>query len=562
MTSGSISQPNARTFTSEDIVAEVVAGRVRIPSFQRKFRWQWEDVRRLFDSIAKGYPIGDLLLWERKAPREKIRLGTLELDAPEGPAYYVVDGQQRVTSLASALTENGLEDPLFAFVFNLETEDFEKYEATNQSPLLVPLHVIFDLQKLLLWFAKNPEIAHHLNSATKVAKAIRQYTIPAYVVKQEDEKILRDIFDRMNNYGRRLSQAEVFSALNGGAAQDGSNLHFSDIADSVDAETRFGKLDDETMLKAFLARRGKDVLRDIRAEFKNYSSKSDFPSEDAAAAYRHTQKALIDAIRFLQMEAGVPHLGFLPYRYLLVVLTRFFGLHPKASVRNKRLLRRFVWRAALIGPNAFNGISAVLRALAVRISAGSENDSVQQLLELVDGPQWSIPRLDAVHTNSANARIILCALWSLGPMSPIDGTPYDIETVTANLLDERLATSIVRFFFPRTREQSRRWAANRVILLREVDEVADDTLSAFLTGLPPLDAQTRGRVLKSHALDKDMLTMLEENRAEEFLNARQAQLATVLHNFIENMTEKNFEDTPPLEDFNLDDDEEDDEYGE
>lgn len=562
MTSGSISQPNARTFTTEDIVAEVVAGHVRIPSFQRKFRWQWEDVRRLFDSIVKGYPIGDLLLWERKAPQEKIRLGTLEIDSPEGTAFYVVDGQQRVTSLASALTENGLDDPKFALVFNLEKQDFEKHEATNQSPLLVPLHVIFDLQKLLLWFAKNPDIAHHLNSATKVAKAIRQYTIPAYVVKQEDEKILRDIFDRMNNYGRRLSQAEVFSALNGGAAQDGSNLHFSDIADLVDAETRFGKLDDQTMLKAFLARRGKDVLRDIRAEFKNYASKSDFPSEDAAAAYRHTEKALIDAIRFLQLEAGVPHLGFLPYRYLLVVLTRFFGLYSKPSVRNKRLLRRFVWRAALIGPNAFNGISAALRALAVRISADAENNSVQQLLEIVDGPQWSTPRLDTVHTNSANARILLCALWSLGPMSPIDGTPYDVETVTTNLLDERWATSIVRFFFPRTREQSRRWAANRVILLREVDEFTDDTSSAFLTGVPQMDARTRTRILKSHALDKNMLDMLEENRAEEFLEARQAQLEIVLRDFIEKMTEKKFEDTPPLENFDLDDDGEDDDFGE
>jgi Fe2+ or Zn2+ uptake regulation protein len=33
------------------------------------------------------------------------------------------------------------------------------------------------------------------------------------VVEQQDEATVRDIFDRMNNSGKRLSRAEVFSAL-------------------------------------------------------------------------------------------------------------------------------------------------------------------------------------------------------------------------------------------------------------------------------------------------------------------------------------------------------------
>jgi len=57
----SISQSAAKTFTVVDLVAEALKGRIRIPEFQRPLRWQWEDVRRLFDSIVKGYPIGNLL---------------------------------------------------------------------------------------------------------------------------------------------------------------------------------------------------------------------------------------------------------------------------------------------------------------------------------------------------------------------------------------------------------------------------------------------------------------------------------------------------------------------
>jgi hypothetical protein len=556
MTSTSMSQPNARTFTPVEIVNAVLAGQVRVPSFQRKFRWQFEDVRRLFDSIAKGYPIGNLLLWERKAPREKIRIGTLEMEAPEGTAFYVVDGQQRVTSLASALTQAGMEDPRFAVVFNLHKEDFEKYESTDKSPHLVPLPVIFDLQKLLAWFAKNPEITELLDRATRVTAAIREYAIPAYVVKHDDEKTLRDIFDRINTYGKRLSQADVFSALHGGTAQDGSNLHFSDIAESIDAETRFGKLDDETILKAFLARRGKDVMRDIRAEFTTNSSKGDFATEDATTAYQLGEKALVNAIRFLQEDAGVPHLGFLPYRYLLVVLSRFFGLFPKPSIRNRTLLRRFFWRAVLIGPNAFSGSTSAMRLLTWRIDSESETTSIQQLLNAVDGLQWFTPSLDSVHNNSAGGRIVYCALWSLEPMSPIDGSVYDIETITTTLLDERLATNVVKFFFPRAPTSMRKWGANRAILLGEVDAAADDVSGAFVFGLPRLDSPTQSRVLRSHALDSQMIDLLARNRPDEFLAARQKQLASVLHDFIEKKTEIKFDDSPPLEDLDLDDDDE------
>lgn len=225
MAPSTISQPNAKTFNPEEIVTEVLAGRVRVPSFQRKFRWQWEDVKRLFDSIAKGYPIGNLLLWERHAGSGNIQMGALDIDAPAGTALYVVDGQQRVTSLANALTAEGSGDPRFSLTFNLENETFEKYEP-GSPPNLVPLYVIFDLQKLLSWFADHPELKPFLERATRLTKTIRQYAIPAYVVKQQDENVLRDIFDRMNNYGRRLSRAEVFSALHGGTAQAESNLHF------------------------------------------------------------------------------------------------------------------------------------------------------------------------------------------------------------------------------------------------------------------------------------------------------------------------------------------------
>ncbi|WP_162240388.1 DUF262 domain-containing protein [Nocardia arizonensis] len=85
--------PMARIFEVEEIVASVRAGQVRIPEFQRPFRWGLEDGRRLFDSIVRGYPVGSLLLWVRPASAAHITVGALKIDATEmDNALWVVDG--------------------------------------------------------------------------------------------------------------------------------------------------------------------------------------------------------------------------------------------------------------------------------------------------------------------------------------------------------------------------------------------------------------------------------------------------------------------------------------
>ena len=151
------SQPNAQTFVLADIVEEVRAGKVRIPRFQRGLRWQWEDVRRLFDSILKGYPIGSFLFWQRQGPKAQIRIGSLTVDAPKGDALWIVDGQQRITSLVNALSALDGLDPRFSLGFDLKAKALRKPSERDPSHV-IPLPVFFDLQKLILWFSEHKDL--------------------------------------------------------------------------------------------------------------------------------------------------------------------------------------------------------------------------------------------------------------------------------------------------------------------------------------------------------------------------------------------------------------------
>ena len=144
MASTSISQPVAKTLSVVDLVGETLKGRIRIPEFQRPLRWQWEDVRRLFDSIVKGYPIGSVLLWIRPAPEATIRLGGRCIPARQfDDGWWVVDGQQRLTSLANALSEEGSRDDRFALAYDLEQQTF-CHPSREDLGHIIPLPVLFD----------------------------------------------------------------------------------------------------------------------------------------------------------------------------------------------------------------------------------------------------------------------------------------------------------------------------------------------------------------------------------------------------------------------------------
>ena len=70
---------------------------LRIPTIQRQFVWDAEDVRDLIDSIVNGYPVGAIILWE---PTSEFPSAPLLGKDGGDTRRYVLDGQQRLTALS------------------------------------------------------------------------------------------------------------------------------------------------------------------------------------------------------------------------------------------------------------------------------------------------------------------------------------------------------------------------------------------------------------------------------------------------------------------------------
>jgi hypothetical protein len=558
MSSGLETRPGATTLDLDDLVELAWSGQIRVPHFQRDFRWTRQDVIRLFDSIVKRYPVGSLLLWRRPAPAQRLTLGALRFNAPQvDQALWVVDGQQRVVSLANALHPDGAQDPRFNLGYDFR-EDRIVNRAGTDGPYVIPLPIVFDLTKVLDWFASHPEANDYRNRAFELTKHLRQFSIPAYQVVQDDTLVLRDIFDRMNNYGKRLSRAEIFSALNAGRESDAEHtLTIAQIADHVDDQLSFGRIDADTVLRAILARRGPDVHREIRLEFDDDNRRGDleFRNEDRDSAFLAGEEALVRAVRFLQ-SIGVPHVALLAYRYLLVVLTRVFAHHPGPDPTNLRLLGRWYWRAAVLGPGIFKGsTTGAVRILCTRVDPSDLSGSVRDLLSVLDSDQEvALPDLRRFRTNEATTKIILCSWWDRGPRSLETGDRFDQSQLAEALIDRATAADAVVVFIARrfVPEPYRLWAANRA-LVPVLAEPATEIAGAFIQCLDDMPEDTWLQVLSSHSISAESGGHLVDGDTVAFLRSRQADLQQVLESFLRRKCEWGFENTPPLHELLIED---------
>ena len=87
----------------KSLVDDAHSGKLRLPEFQRDWKWTRAKVLRLYDSVRKGYPIGGFLTLEAS---DKINLSPRPFEGIEGIIEagqtdleaYVLDGQQRITA--------------------------------------------------------------------------------------------------------------------------------------------------------------------------------------------------------------------------------------------------------------------------------------------------------------------------------------------------------------------------------------------------------------------------------------------------------------------------------
>src|SRR5438093_480592 len=119
----------AQEIDIQALVADIGDGKLLLPELQRGYVWKAPQVRNLFDSLYHNYPSGQLLVWETADLPFSRSVSMDEVTANQRRPQLLLDGQQRLTSLAAVM----LGKPLYVrnsrrpidITFNLYTEKFE-----------------------------------------------------------------------------------------------------------------------------------------------------------------------------------------------------------------------------------------------------------------------------------------------------------------------------------------------------------------------------------------------------------------------------------------------------
>lgn len=106
----------------------------QIPTFQREVVWERDSVKKLWDSIYRFYPIGSVLIWKTGLKLQNHRSvgGHIITENGDRTEYqYILDGQQRTTSLLTSLYGGKIEgrgdfDP--SLYIDLTVEDQEEID--------------------------------------------------------------------------------------------------------------------------------------------------------------------------------------------------------------------------------------------------------------------------------------------------------------------------------------------------------------------------------------------------------------------------------------------------
>lgn len=172
-------------WTVNSLISGVDDGTIQLPDLQRPFVWPAAKVRDLFDSMYRGYPVGELMFWDVPATGET---RAISKDAQHGAAHQIVDGQQRLTSLYAATRGQPVRDESYRnrdikIGFNPFTEKFEV-----RTPAIA---------KSAQWVE---DISTVFDSPLKARKAfIKRYLESNGELSDEDEERLEEVFIRLSD---------------------------------------------------------------------------------------------------------------------------------------------------------------------------------------------------------------------------------------------------------------------------------------------------------------------------------------------------------------------------
>ena len=371
---------NPTDYSIRSYLEDLQHKRYQIPTFQRNVVWDSNSVKKLWDSIYRYYPIGSLLIWKTDLRLQNHREigGHVIANEKEPDQYqYVLDGQQRTTSLLTSIYGGKIEgrddfDP--KLYVDLEVEDEEEIDdetfkkrflfwdeiddkgGTNKrnirrmerykGGLIVSLYqIMFDCEGV-----EGPldEKGHKFQSPVRrrlrrIKHALDNYRLSFIELKGITVSEVCQIFERINQEGKPLDIFDIVVAKTFRVAQNGENgFYLRELIDNFRdelASSQFASIDDLTYLQilAVIVRR---ELPDANIFNITPVYLNRLRTEHIEAVWDGTKGAIRKLFGFLDNHLYLKGPKLIPYRYFYLTLANHFYKNPQPDYD---FLKQYFW---------------------------------------------------------------------------------------------------------------------------------------------------------------------------------------------------------------------------
>lgn len=512
-----------------NLIGDIERGNIKIPRFQRDFVWTKEKSAQLIDSILKGYPIGTFIIWKTKESLRAVRnLGKVELpETPPGDfVHYVLDGQQRLTSLYASI--KGLEiereerkDDFSRMYVDLAAEEDQQIVTTDVSskdPAAV-LKVVDLLESKGSILRQYPEDFQDI--IDEYRDRLKTYTFSVVSVNEAPIDVATEIFTRINVTGKPLSTFEIMVAKTfepNWADPESGELGF-------DLGQKYEEIIDDLIEVKYETVPAIVILQAVSAILTKECAKKDIlklDKQEFIDVWPDAVEAIYSAVDYFRNSYGIPVSKLLPYNALLVPFSYFFYYHPDRPTGEKqKYLQDFFWRSSL----------------GARYSFASESKLAQDLdrIDLILEDQ--LPTYDyPVDTNASfikdngwfsagrsYIKALLCLMTYQHPRSFVDNYLVHVS----NDWLKQANSKNYHHFFPKAylpKVGYKEWEANHIANITIVDDFLNKRkikdkppkiyMSEFKKSNPSI-AET----MKSHLIDVDEFGVWD-NDYEKFIDKR------------------------------------------
>lgn len=306
------------------LMNDIELGRVRLPPFQREFVWSPPKVISLMDSIYKGFPIGSFFYW--KADRKYVTLFrdieslSLPKPAPDHELFFILDGQQRLTSIWATFKGTTIKDDDYSRIcLNLEAAAqyekgtpeerravavFEEAEADNDK--FVSLRDILSDNTRTYDDIRDQLPRDKKDTLSNAREQFIRY--PFSVVKIFDLELedAVEVFQRINQGGKRLTRFELVAANCWSESFDLAKS-VREVNERVKERTDFGKVEPITFVQAM------SLLSKGQCKTEHELG---LKSSEVQTLWPRVSKAIGDAIDWIRDNYGVIRGDMIPYEAL------------------------------------------------------------------------------------------------------------------------------------------------------------------------------------------------------------------------------------------------------